>query len=104
MDNFYYGNHESVVGVALNTMNQIGQGIQQLSNQMLVNNNCMIDMVRAEIQKGERERRKRRKSVVQEWMAEVNDTYSLICQYDDGTQGATILTVNLIPGTEIYRI
>lgn len=93
-----------VIGNAINTMNQIGQEIHQLNQQVMINNGCMVDMVRAEIQKCERERKKRRKAVVQEWMAEVNDAYSLICQYDDGTQGATILTVNLVPGTVIYRI
>lgn len=103
-DNFCSGNPDSVVGAALDTMNQIGQGIQQLSHQMFVNNNFMVDMVKTEIQRSERERKKRRKAVIQAWVAETNDTYSLISQYDDGTQGATILTVNLVPGTEIYRI
>lgn len=103
-DNFCPRNPDSVVGAALDAMNQVGQGIQQLSEQMFVNNNCMVDMVKTEIQRSEWERRKRRKTVIQSWVAETNDTYSLICQYDDGTQGAIILTVNLVPGTEIYRI
>ena len=94
---------QSLPDLAVQQMVSIGNDIRNLNQNVMANSQHMVDLVHAEIERGERERRKHRKKEISCWVAVVNDNFVLVKLFDDNTKIATNFTLNLIPDFETYR-
>lgn len=92
----------SLPDLAVQQMIALGNDIRGLNQAVIANSQYMLDTVRSEIARSERERRKQRKREMQSQVAVVKSMLGLVTFFDDGTKSFTALTINLVPEFEIY--
>lgn len=80
------------------------QAIQQNENNIAMSTWHMAGALNAHLAQDEKVRRKQKKREIISFLTIANDQFSIIKNFDDGTQTIEALTVNLIPDFNIYNL
>lgn len=94
---------QSLPDLAVQQMVSIGNDIRNLNQNVMANNQQILNLVHAEIERGVRERRKHRKKEVSSWVSVEKENFGLVKCFDDGTKSVIDFTLNMVPDFEMYR-